>query len=424
LSVHVVGAAYTPLGRHIETSVEDLTAEAVRGALADADADVEAIEYAVFANTRQGAMEGQHGIRGECALRPLGLGGIPIVNTDNACASSGFAAGLAFAALEAGVADVALAVGTEKMWYPEELDRMYAAFLGSWDVRQIDATTERLLSLAERTPLPEGVADERPDSIFMAVYAALARQYMALYGTTVEEFAAVAAKNFGHGALNPRAQRRRERTTEEVLADKLVAWPLTRSMCAPISDGAGALVLVSDRVLDRFERARAVRVRTVSLGSGRDRDIDDYDHGGVRIAADRAYAKAGIVPEDVDVAEVHDATAVGEVIQLENLRLFARGEAGAAAVRGETALGGELPVNTSGGLTSKGHPTAATGAIQICDLVEQLRGEAGERQVPGARIGLAECGGGFYGVEDAAMAITVLEAPSERGTRETAGGRG
>jgi len=236
---------------------------------------------------------------------------------------------------------------------------------------------------------------------------------MASYGLTQGQMAAVTAKNFDHGAENPRAQRQRRRSTDEVLADKLVAWPLTRSMCAPISDGAGALVVCSDRALGRFDRARAVRVRASAQASSVDRDATDFDRGAVRRAASAAFARAGAEPADVDVAEVHHA-AFAEVLQLENIGLFGRGEAGPAAERGDTTVGGRLPVNTSGGLLAKGHPTAATGVIQVCDLAEQLRGEAGSRQVSGARLGLAECGGGWYGVEEAAISVTILEAPDHR----------
>lgn len=411
MTVHVVGVGMTPLGRHYDQSVTDLSGTAVHAALADAELDVGDIQLAVYANTRQGVMEGQHGIRGQVALRPLGIEGIPLINTDNACASSAYALAIAGYALDAGAADVALVVGTEKMWFEGRKDKMYEAFLGSWDAANAEETAASLLKIAESTPLPEGVVDVTPDSVFMAVYAAITRQYMHDWGLTPHQLAAVASKNFDHGALNPMAQRRRRRSIDEVLDDKLVAWPLTRSMCAPISDGSGALVVVSDRVLDRFGRDRAVTVRGSSLSTGVAREVSEHDRGAVRLAAERAFEAAGVGPGDIDVAEVHDATSFGEIHQLENIGLYPRGEAGPAAERGETRLGGRLPVNTSGGLLSKGHPTAASGAIQIVDLVAQLRGEAGDRQVDGARIALAECGGGFYGVEEAAAAVTILEAP-------------
>lgn len=411
MTAHIVGVGMTPLGRHEASSVSALSGVAVQAALADAGLEVPDIEAAYYANTRHGVMEGQHGIRGQVALRPLGLEGIPIVNTDNACASSGFALGLACQALDAGAIDVALVVGAEKMWYSGETKRMYEAFLGSWDVANAEETAQSLLPIANSTLLPPGVEDVRPDSVFMSVYAAITRQYMNQWDLSVEHLAIVASKNFDHGALNPMAQRRRRRTVEEVLADDLVAWPLTKSMCAPISDGAGALVVVSDRVLSRIGRHRAVAVRASSQTTGVTRHVTEHDRGAVAIAAHAAFARASVSPEDIDVAEVHDATSFGEILQLENIGLFARGEAGPAAQRGETRLGGRLPVNTSGGLLSKGHPTAASGAIQVIDLVTQLRGESNDRQVGQARLALAECGGGFYGVEEAAAAVTILEGP-------------
>ena len=247
MTAYIVGAGSTTLGRHLESSVSDLAGDALREALDDADLAVNQIGAAFYANTRQGVMEGQHGIRGQVALRPHGIEGVPIINTDNACASSAFAVSLGCAYLEAGMADVVVAVGAEKMWYPDKTDRMYEAFLGSWDVARADEVVANLAKLAESTPLPDGVVDVQPASVFMSVYAALTRQYMALYGVTQEHLAYTASKSFAFGSLNPKAQRKRTRSPEEVLADDLVAWPLTKSMCAPISDGAGALVLVSDR---------------------------------------------------------------------------------------------------------------------------------------------------------------------------------
>ena len=410
MGTYVIGAAYTALGRHYDLSVPALTALAVEAALEDAGITVAELEGAVYANTRQGVMEGQHGIRGHVALRPLGIQGVPIINTDNACASSGFAFAQARALVESGAMDVVLVAGTEKMWYPDSDERVYAAFMGSMDVsaqEDNEATIRKMLA----STIPPAGADDAMGSVFMGVYAAYAREYMHRYGTTVEQMASVASKAFDYGALNPRAQRKRRRTVEEVLTDRLVVWPLTRSMCAPVSDGSAALILCSDRALERFDRGRAVRVAASAMASGTDRDRADFDRAAARLAGDRAYSQAGISPDQVNVAEVHDAVAFGEIMQAENLRLFPRGEAGLAAERGETGIGGSLPINTSGGLLAKGHPTAATGAAQICDIVEQLRGEAGTRQVPGARVGLTECGGGFYGVEDAAVSVNLFVGP-------------
>jgi acetyl-CoA acetyltransferase len=198
---------------------------------------------------------------------------------------------------------------------------------------------------------------------------------------------------------------------EDVLGAPPVVYPLTLPMCAPMSDGAAAAILVSEAGLARLgaDRNRAIRVRACVLASGSDRGPDDVDQQITVRLAKRAYEQAGLGPEDVSVAEVHDATAMGELLQSENLGFFAFGEGGPAALRGETRLGGRIPINPSGGLESKGHPIGATGLGQIFELVTQLRGEAGARQVEGARIALAENGGGMIGFEEAAAVITILE---------------
>ncbi|MGB5625298.1 MAG: thiolase family protein, partial [Woeseiaceae bacterium] len=184
--------------------------------------------------------------------------------------------------------------------------------------------------------------------------------------------------------------------------------PFTRSMCAPISDGAAAAIVCTESSLGNFDRARAIEIRGLSLASGTRRDIGDYANHIGRRAALHAYDQAGITGADVDVAEVHDATSFAEIQQIENLGLCGQGEGGPFSESGATSLGGRIPVNPSGGLVSKGHPVGATGIAQIFELVTQLRGEAGERQVTEARVAVAENGGGFYDVEEAATAVTVL----------------
>jgi acetyl-CoA acetyltransferase len=315
----------------------------------------------------------------------------------------------AFAAINAGLCEVALVVGAEKMFYPDKKDLMFKAFLGGWDVHEMEATQKTLLGLGDGLALPpEAQADTGQHSVFMDIYASLARQHMRLYGTTPRQIAAAAAKSHFHATMNPLAQYQIDMSVDEVLGDKLIAWPLTRAMCAPISDGAAALVVCGRSALQRFDRARAVEVLASALVSGSRRGRDELTRHLGRVAADKAYAQAGIGPDDIDVAEVHDASAFAEVLQTENLGLCAPGEGGSMAERGETRLGGRIPVNTSGGLVSKGHPIGATGAIQLHELVLQLRGEAGARQVGGARFAAAENGGGFYGLEEAATVVTIL----------------
>ena len=406
MDIYIVGVGITPLSKHWQLSVADLTRIAVADALQDAGCGVAEIEGAWFANTRQGIFEGQHGIRGQSALRPLGIENVPIFNTDNACASSSAAFSLACGYLAAGMISVALVVGAEKMNYPDSRDAMFAAFLGSMDrvhgqqhLRDAIARCEGV-AVADLPESPGGA-----HGIFMEYYAGTAREHMRLYGTTQRQIAAVSSKNHYHSTLNPYAHYRKPMTIEEVLGDKEIVWPLTRSMCAPMTDGAGAIVLCRGDVLDRFDRSRAVRVLASQVSTG----SDAVPTGAVPLAIKRAYETAGLGPRDISVAEVHDASAFGEITQTENLGFCEAGAGGHFGESGATTLGGAIPVNTSGGLESKGHPTAASGAIQIHELVTQLRGEAGARQVDGARIALAENGGGFYAGEEAIAAVTILE---------------
>jgi acetyl-CoA acetyltransferase len=233
---------------------------------------------------------------------------------------------------------------------------------------------------------------------------------MKRFGTTRAQLAAVAAKNHDHSIHNPQSQYRNGYTVEEVLAAPPIAYPLTLPMCAPISDGAAAVVICNKSGLARLglDARRSVRVLASVVLSGADREPEEVEKHVSALAAKRAYEIAGVGPEDVSVAEVHDATAMGEIVQIENLGFCAFGDGGPISARGETRIGGRIPVNPSGGLESKGHPIGATGLGQICELVSQLRGEAGARQVADARIAIAENGGGIHGIEEAVACITLL----------------
>lgn len=411
--VFIVGSGMTPLGKHTDKSVKQLTAMAVDAALADAQVSVDTIEAAWFCNTRQGVLEGQHGVRGQSALRAYGFEGIAIFNTDNACASSSSGLMQAYAAIRAGIYEVAMVVGAEKMHYPEKRQEMFEAFKGSWDRDLAEQHLVTLLQAGEGVALPPDCpppASER--SVFMDIYAAQARFHMKTFGTTQRQIAAVAAKNHTNSALNPYAQYRFRMTTDEVLADRMIVWPITRAMCAPMSDGAAAIILAAKQALKGVTKQRAVGIRGIGVSSSSTRRVEDFEQHLTRVAAQRCYAMAGAGPEDIDVAELHDASAIAEIIHSENLGICNFGEGGPLVESGATALGGRIPINTSGGLLSKGHPIGATGAIQIHELVTQLRGEAGERQVTDARLALAENGGGFHGVEEAACVVTMLERVS------------
>ena len=409
---YIVGIGMTPLGKHLDKSVKQLSAAAIDAALSDAGIAKGAIEAAWFCNTRQGALEGQHGVRGQSSLRAYGFQSIPIFNTDNACASSSSGVFQAFAAVGAGLCDVALVVGAEKMNYPEKREAMFEAFRGSWDRDLADTHLARLLAMGTGVEAPadagEGAAER---SVFMDIYAAQARFHMDRFGTTERQIAEVASKNHNHSVDNPYAQYRFPMTTDAVLADRLIVWPITRAMCAPMSDGACALVIASEKALRHFDRKRAVRIRGIGVSSSSDRGELEVDRHLTRVAALKCYERAGVAPADINVAELHDASAIAEILHSENVGFCDYGSGGALVESGETKLGGRLPINVSGGLLSKGHPIGATGAIQLFELVTQLRGEADKRQVEGCRLALAENGGGFHGIEEAACVVTILEAP-------------
>ncbi|MCE9659056.1 MAG: thiolase family protein [Burkholderiales bacterium] len=410
MEVFVVGVGMTPFGRHPELDVKALARAAIEAALADAGLAAAAVEAAYFANATQGHMEGQDMVRGEIALRAMGIGGIPVVNVENACASGSTALQLAVTALRAGDADIALAVGAEKM-VSADRERMFSVFDGAWDVAEPERSAAALMALGAGVEPPPGSRSDKPYSVFMDVYAAFARFHMKRFGTTQRQLAAVAAKNHAHSVDNPLSQYRKAYSIDEVLAAPPIAYPLTLPMCSPISDGGAAVIVATAAGMKRhrIDPKRAVRVLAVALQSGSDRAADDVHLHVSALAARRAYAAAGVGPEDIDVAEVHDATAMGEIIQVENLGFCAFGDGGALAERGETCIGGRLPVNPSGGLESKGHPIGATGLGQIHELVTQLRGEAGTRQVAGARTAIAENGGGLHGIEEAVACVTLLQ---------------
>jgi len=404
--VFVVGVGMTRFGRWLDRSMKSLVAEAVLQALRDANCQAADIEVAFFSNTTQSIIEGQHLIRGQIALREIGIESIPIMNVENACASGSTALYQAINHLRADAADIALVVGAEKM-YHEDRRKSAAVFDGGWDVHESKAVAERLASIGAGFPAPAG-RGPGVASPFMELYASLAKGHMSKFGTTERQLATVAAKNHRHSTLNPLSQYQNDMSVEDVLAGKLIAWPLTLPMCSPISDGAAAAILCTKRALQRLSNVRPVSVLGCALASGSSREWSDAEAHICRRAADKAYDEAGVGPHDMSVAEVHDASAFAEIVQIENLRFCEIGEGGALSERGETALGGRIPVNPSGGLESKGHPIGATGLGQIYELVQQLRGEAGGRQVSDARLAIAENGGGFIGVEEAAAVVTIL----------------
>jgi acetyl-CoA acetyltransferase len=397
----------TRFGKHLETGLKALGAEAVTRALADAGIEQSALEAAYVGNAAAGLVTGQESIRGQVILRSIGLGKLPVINVENACASASTALNQACAMVSAGCYDVVLALGAEKLYHADK-KKSFAAFSGAVDVEAMAVIMEKLREGAQSTgakSAASGAGEKR--SMFMDIYAAAARAHMAQYGTTAEQFAMVSAKNSYHGSMNPRAQFREALTVEEVLAAPMIAEPLTRPMCSPIGDGAAAVVVVSERKARELGIRQPVRVVSSVLRSGWDHAFDEP--GTVEVCASEAYEEAGVGPQDLDVAECHDASAPAEVMAYESLRLCAKGDGGKLVAEGATRLGGRIPVNTSGGLLRKGHPVGATGIAQIVELTEQLQGRSGDRQVAGAKVALAHNGGGNIGIDAAAMCVTILQ---------------
>lgn len=419
--VFIAGTGMTAFGKFMDSSVRKLAEEATAEALRDAQAGPGDIEMAFFSNATAGIMTGQEMIRGQVALRYTGILGVPIVNVENACASASSAFYLAHMAVASGQVEIALAIGSEKLTHPDKM-RSFAAIGTAVDLDNLAAAREalsrtllgdgRAIGVDSGSPapvgaemLPEKEKDGGGKSPFMDVYAAMTRQYMERSGATTEDFARIAVKNQGNGKLNPKAQYGGDVTVEEVLASRQISGPLTLLMCSPIGDGAAAIVVCSEDAARRLG-AETVRVRATALVSGRDRTPEEP--GAVERAVTRAYEMSGVGPEDLDVLEVHDAAAPAELMIYEELGLCGPGEGPKLLASGETALGGRIPVNPSGGLLAKGHPIGATGCAQLVELADQLRGRCGARQVQGAQVALAENGGGFLGTDPAAMVISIL----------------
>ncbi len=403
MNAYIAGVGMTPFGKHLETPLKTLAGAAISEALNDAGLSGNDIQAAWMGNAAGGIVQGQEMISGQVALRELGIGRIPVVNVENACATSSTAFNQACAMVTAGFYDVVLVCGFEKLFH-EDKARTFAAFDGAVDTEQADGMLGALEALAEKAGEVVDLENAgKARSIFMDIYSLMAIAHMKNYGTTQAQFAGVTAKNSLHGSLNPRAQFQQEMTVAEVLESREIVYPLTLPMCSPIGDGAAAIVVVSERKARQLALSKPVRVLSSALVSGWDmaQEVGSY-------AAGLAYETAGIGPEDLSLVELHDASAPSEIVTYEYLGLCAKGEGGRLIDEGTTRLGGKVPVNVSGGLLRKGHPIGASGAAQIVELTEQLQGRCQARQVEKARIGLAHNGGGMIGLDAAATVVSIL----------------
>ncbi len=373
--VFIIGTGMIKFGRYPELLLEDFAGDALREALTESEIDPRRLGMAVFGHSHAGRVAGQR------VLREFGLTGMSILNVENACAGGGTALHVGWMGVASGQHDIALVVGMEKM--------------------------QRGL-----IPANPGEYESYLGKTLPAKYALRAKRHMYQFGTTAAQLAMVSVKNHRAGALNPNAHYQKELSLEEVLASRMVAEPLTLLQCCPTTDGAAALILASGDVAVR-RRSRPVRVAASILTSGVYRNqakgaIPSDDDLAMR-AGKAAYEMAGMGPGDIDVAEVHDAFTVGEVLACENLGFCARGEGGRLVEEGATSLGGRLPVNPSGGRLSLGHPLGATGVAQVVELTRQLEGRCGARQVQGARTALAHVqGGSTPGIGTGAGAVHIL----------------
>lgn len=399
----IAGVGMTHFGKHLDRSLKSLAGEAITEAVKDASISLDDIQVAYMGNAAGGVVQGQEMISGQAALRALGVGKIPVINVENACATSSTAFNQACAMVTAGFYDVALVCGFEKLVH-EDKARSFAAFDGAVDTESERGMLSALEALAERA----GVAVDAENagksrSVFMDIYSLMAIAHMKDYGTTVEQIAGVTAKNSYHGSLNPRAQFQQEMTVDDVLAAREIVYPLTLPMCSPIGDGAAALIVVSESKARQLGIKKPIKVLSSVLVSGWDNTTEVGKY-----ASSIAYEEAGISPDELSLVELHDASAPSEIMAYEYLGLCEKGQGGRLIDEGVTRLGGRLPVNVSGGLLRKGHPIGASGAAQLVEITEQLQGRSGDRQVKNARIGLAHNGGGMIDLDAAATVVSIL----------------
>ena len=375
--VAVIGVGMTKFGRFPETSFEDLGREAITNAIKDADIKPKEIEFGYCGNVYGGMCMGQR------LLKEIGIADIEIINVDNACASGSTALRGVWYAIATGLYDIGIAVGIEKLTH---------------------------LPPATLVPPGEDLQGEM-GMVFPAYFAMIMRKYMETFGTTLEQVAKISVKNHHNGCLNPYSQFQKEVTVEEVLSSRMICDPITLLQCCPTSDGAAAAILCSSSLARRYT-SHMITIAASVLRTGnflytqKDFSFSDLTAN----VAKKAYEMANVGPENIDLCELHDAFAINELLHYEELGFCSRGEGGILIEKGETEIDGKIPVNTSGGLLSKGHPLGATGVAQIAEIVWQLRGKAGKRQVKNPKVGLAHLvGGAVTDIENGACTVHIIK---------------
>jgi acetyl-CoA C-acetyltransferase len=382
--VAVIGIGKTAFGAFPDRDLRSLAVEAIENSLTDATIQASSVQAFYLGNFAGPSFTGQNHLAPYVGAA-AGFRSIPCTRIEDACASSGSAFFHAWQSVASGIYDVVVAAGVEKMT-SQSTPRVTEILAGAGDMS----------------------GEGRAGATFPALFAMIARRHMHNFGTTREQLAAVSVKNHANGAKNPLAHMRKVITLEQALKGKPIAEPLTVYDCSLISDGAAAVVIVplehAARYTSRFAKVLAVAQTSDYVPLDNKADITVFPS--VKLAGEQAYAMAGIGPKDIELAELHDCFTIAEIVASEDLGFTEKGQGGPFAEAGCTAIGGRIPINTSGGLKSKGHPVGATGVGQICDIVMQLRGDAGERQVARHRIGLTQNLGG----SGATCVVTILEA--------------
>lgn len=389
-SNYIIGTDITRFTKE-DRSINQMCAQVIEGALADAEISCEMVDAIVFSNAIAGLITGQEMIRGQAALKDSELLGKPIINTENACASGSSAFFLADKLIDSGAYEVVLVIGAEKMTHLDKT-KSFAAIGTAIDL--------------DWPPPIEAETNSGERSYFMDVYASMTKEYMSRYGATKEDFAKVVVKNRRHAQENPNAQFQKAVTTEEVLGSRLIIEPLTLLMCSSLSNGAAALVVAGPEFAKSKGAKSKVKIAASVLLSGQERSTATPTVASR--AAKYAYERSGFSPSEIDVVEVHDGAASAELIVLEELGIVNEGAAIAMLNAGDLAIGGKLPINPSGGLIARGHPIGATGCAQLVELSDQLRGRSGKRQVDGAKVALAENAGGYLRNDSAAATVVIL----------------
>ncbi len=384
--VVVIGVGMTRFGKYMDKSLKDLGREVCWDALKDAGIHPSAIQAGYMANGLGAALTNQTLVFGQVAFREVGITGIPILNMENACASGSSTIFQAWRDIQSGYYDTAICAGVEKL-FTSDSQKTMAALAGGGDA-DLEAAV--------------GVN-------FPAHWAMRAVKRMELFGTKREHFAQITIKNHKNGCYNPRSQYQKECTMEEVLAARIIAYPMSQLECSPIGDGAAAVILCEASLAKKYT-SKPIIIAGCGLSTGTYEETRDITYNDIeQRAAQAAFKAAGIGPKDVTFAEVHDCFTIAEAMRVEGMGLCQPGEYDYLLDHGEVEINGRLPINPSGGLLSKGHPVSATGVAQICELFWQMLSQAGQRQVANTDVGLAHCSGGGIAGDGAVSVVSILK---------------